>query len=92
VPLVFEIARDAVRRVRLNLLWAFGYNAIGLTLAVMGLLTPIFAASAMVVSSLLIVVTSTRSAHDVTQTKLTHATSDNTPLSTIKSAIAAATA
>ena len=92
MPLVFEIARDAVRRVRLNLLWAFGYNAIGLTLAVMGLLTPIFAASAMVVSSLLIVVTSTRSAHDVTQTKLAHATSDNTPLSTIKSTIAAATA
>lgn len=62
LPLLFELARDAVWRVRLNLLWAFGYNAIGLTLATFGLLTPIFAASSMIVSSLLIVVTSSSSA------------------------------
>ncbi|MEX2213507.1 MAG: heavy metal translocating P-type ATPase [Phycisphaeraceae bacterium] len=60
LPFLFALARDAVRRVRMNLLWAFGYNAIGLTLATMGLLSPIFAASSMVVSSLLIVWTSSR--------------------------------
>ena len=44
-----------MRRVRWSLGWAFGYNGIGLTLATMGMLTPIFAASAMFVSSLVVV-------------------------------------
>ena len=55
VPPTLALARDAMRRVRLNLAWAFGYNAIGLTLAALGLLTPIFAASTMIVSSLVII-------------------------------------
>jgi Cu2+-exporting ATPase len=55
VPITIALARDAMRRVRLNLAWAFGYNGIGLTLAAMGLLTPIFAASTMIVSSLVII-------------------------------------
>ncbi len=55
VPLTIALARHAVGRVRLNLLWAFGYNGIGLTLAACGLLTPIFAASTMIVSSLVII-------------------------------------
>jgi Cu2+-exporting ATPase len=61
VPLTLGIARDCMRRVRLNLTWAFGYNAVGLTLAAVGLLNPIFAASAMIVSSLIIVMVSRRS-------------------------------
>ncbi len=60
VPQSIAIARDAMRRIHLNLIWAFGYNAIGLVLAVAGVLTPIFAASSMVISSLLIVATSRR--------------------------------
>jgi heavy metal translocating P-type ATPase len=58
------IARHTMRRIRFNLAWAFGYNVVGITLAVMGLLSPIFAASAMVLSSLF-VITSSRGAGDV---------------------------
>jgi Cu+-exporting ATPase len=60
VPLAIALSRHAMARVRWNLFWAFGYNGIGLTLAVLGILTPIFAASTMIVSSLLIVATSRR--------------------------------
>ena len=55
IPEAVLLGRDALRRVRLNLAWAFGYNAIGLALAAQGLLTPIFAASTMIVSSLVII-------------------------------------
>ena len=55
VPLALATARSCMRRVRWSLGWAFGYNGIGLTLATMGLLTPIFAASAMFVSSVVVV-------------------------------------
>lgn len=58
VPQVFHIARDAVRRIKINLAWAFGYNTVGLTLATIGLLSPMVAAVLMVASSMLIVVTS----------------------------------
>jgi len=64
VPLALAIARHAMRRIRLNLVWAFGYNVIGLTLATAGLLNPLFAAGAMFASSLMIVLTS-RGAGDV---------------------------
>jgi heavy metal translocating P-type ATPase len=55
VPIALAIARSGMRRVKWSLGWAFGYNGIGLTLATMGMLTPIFAASAMFVSSLVVV-------------------------------------
>ncbi len=58
VPLTLKMARHAMRRIRLNLLWSFGYNTIGISLAAMGYLSPVFSASAMVVSSLLIATTS----------------------------------
>jgi len=57
---VFTIARHAVRCIRWNLFWAFGYNSLGITLAALGLLNPALAATAMVVSSLLIITTSSR--------------------------------
>jgi Cu+-exporting ATPase len=60
VPLTLAISRDCMRRIRFNLAWAFGYNGIGITLAALGLLSPIFAASAMFVSSLVIVMVSRR--------------------------------
>ena len=51
----------AVRRTILtNLLWAFGYNSIGLGLAVSGHLQPVLAAVLMAGSSLLVVVNSLR--------------------------------
>jgi len=51
LPDVIELARRAVLAARLNLAWAFLYNAFGLYFAATGRLSPIFAASAMVASS-----------------------------------------
>lgn len=58
IPMMLQVARHAMRRIHMNLFWAFGYNVVGLTLAAGGYLNPIFAASAMFVSSTLIVMTS----------------------------------
>jgi len=55
-----DLSRRAVGTARANLFWAFAYNALGLVLAARGVLTPIFAATAMVVSSLLVVLNSAR--------------------------------
>ncbi len=55
VPQAIALGRHTVHRIRWNLAWAFGYNTIGLVLAAAGLLTPIFAASAMLVSSAVII-------------------------------------
>ena len=52
---LFAISRDVQRRIRANLTFAFGFNGIGIGLAVSGHLTPIFAAIAMIVSSLAVV-------------------------------------
>ncbi|MCB9904431.1 MAG: cadmium-translocating P-type ATPase [Planctomycetes bacterium] len=60
LPDLFELSRTAVRTAKQNLAWAFGYNAIGLCLAAIGRLSPIFAASAMVVSSVVVVLNSAR--------------------------------
>lgn len=55
IPELFRIARDTQRRIRTNLAFSFGFNLIGLALAVNGTLTPVFAAVAMIVSSLVVV-------------------------------------
>ena len=68
IPTTIAIARHCMKRVRLSLAWAFGYNLIGLTLAAGGLLTPIVAAMAMIASSLMIVTTS-RNAGCINQAK-----------------------
>jgi Cu+-exporting ATPase len=54
------LARKAVRIIRQNLIWAFAYNLVGIGLAAWGKLTPIAAALAMVLSSLIVVVNSRR--------------------------------
>jgi Cu2+-exporting ATPase len=61
VPATFDIASATNRRIRTNLAWAFGYNAVAIPLAVVGLLNPLFAAAAMASSSLLVVCNSSRS-------------------------------
>jgi Cu2+-exporting ATPase len=43
------------RIVSQNLFWAFAYNVVGIFLAALGVLHPLFAAAAMVVSSLMVV-------------------------------------
>jgi P-type E1-E2 ATPase len=55
-----DLARRAFSIVRQNLFWAFAYNIIGITLAVLGILTPILAAGAMVLSSLSVIGNSRR--------------------------------
>jgi P-type E1-E2 ATPase len=47
-------SRSVLKKIRWNLLWAFGYNAVGVSLAVIGLLQPVVAAGAMIVSSLFV--------------------------------------
>ncbi|MEW2546193.1 heavy metal translocating P-type ATPase [Streptomyces sp. NPDC047002] len=56
----FALARRTVATVRANLLWAFGYNAVTLPLAAVGLLDPMVAAAAMSASSVLVVAGSLR--------------------------------
>ncbi len=54
VPWLMALSRVAMRKVRQNLAWAIGYNAIGLVLAVSGLLQPSLAALLMVFSSVIV--------------------------------------
>ncbi|MFE5818816.1 heavy metal translocating P-type ATPase [Streptomyces sp. NPDC056479] len=55
-----RLARRTLGTIRANLLWAFGYNAVTVPLAMVGLLNPMVAAVAMSVSSLLVVGNSLR--------------------------------
>ncbi len=57
---VFALSQKTMRIVRQNLFWAFFYNTAGITLAVAGILNPIMAASAMLLSSLSVVGNSMR--------------------------------
>ena len=63
LPDLLALARSAVLAAKLNLAWAFLYNGVGLYLAATGRLTPIFAASSMVVSSVFSVLNSGRLIH-----------------------------
>jgi P-type E1-E2 ATPase len=54
LPWLHRLAQRTDRVIRQNLWWTFGYNAVGLGLAVGGLLHPIAAVLIMTVSSLLV--------------------------------------
>jgi P-type E1-E2 ATPase len=56
----FRLAERTVTIIRQNLFWAFIYNAAGITLAMTGVLNPILAAGAMVLSSLSVIGNSLR--------------------------------
>jgi P-type Cu2+ transporter len=60
LPWVVDVARAARTVTLTNLMWAFGYNMIAVTLAVFGLLQPVLAAAVMAGSSILVVVNSLR--------------------------------
>jgi P-type Cu2+ transporter len=60
IPEIFDLARKALRIVRQNLFWAFFFNTAGISLAIAGILSPIFAAVAMLLSSLSVVGNSLR--------------------------------
>ena len=55
-----KLARRTLVIIRENLLWAFSYNLVTLPLAAAGYLAPVYAAAAMVVSSILVVANSLR--------------------------------
>ena len=55
-----DLARRTFTIVRQNLFWAFAYNVVGITLAMAGVLNPILAAAAMVLSSLSVIGNSRR--------------------------------
>jgi Cu+-exporting ATPase len=50
-----DISRRTVAKIRQNLFFAFAYNAIGIPLAVFGILSPVFAGAAMAFSSVSVV-------------------------------------
>ncbi|MEW6128583.1 MAG: cation-translocating P-type ATPase [Acidobacteriota bacterium] len=56
----FEISRKTWRVVRQNLFWAFVYNTLSISLAVTGVLNPLLAAAAMLLSSLSVIGNSQR--------------------------------
>ncbi|MFF9117582.1 heavy metal translocating P-type ATPase [Streptomyces massasporeus] len=55
-----RLARRTLGTIRTNLAWAFGYNAVTVPLAMVGLLDPMVAAAAMSASSVLVVANSLR--------------------------------
>ena len=54
IPWLFDLSKTTMRRVKENLGWAFIYNIIGVGLAMAGLMKHVFAALAMVMSSIFV--------------------------------------
>ena len=60
IPEVFALSAKTIRIIKQNLFWAFAYNVLGITLAVAGVLNPILAAGAMLLSSVSVIANSLR--------------------------------
>jgi heavy metal translocating P-type ATPase len=60
VPDAIRLARAARATIRRNLAWAFAYNVAAVPLAALGFLSPVVAAAAMTLSSVLVVASSLR--------------------------------
>ncbi|MEE3062898.1 MAG: heavy metal translocating P-type ATPase [Actinomycetota bacterium] len=60
VPLALGLASATMRTIRLNMVWAFGYNIAAIPIAAAGLLNPLVAGAAMAFSSFFVVSNSLR--------------------------------
>ncbi len=60
IPWCIELALRTRRVIRWNLIWAFGYNSVGIACAAVGVLNPALAAFLMVASSALVTINSLR--------------------------------
>ncbi|BAX93284.1 heavy metal translocating P-type ATPase [Mycobacterium shigaense] len=60
VPLALDLAAATMRTIRVNLVWAFGYNIAAIPIAAAGFLNPLVAGAAMAFSSFFVVSNSLR--------------------------------
>jgi len=60
VPLALDLARATMRTIRMNMIWAFGYNIAAIPIASAGLLNPLISGAAMAFSSFFVVSNSLR--------------------------------
>ena len=55
VPVALGLARQTLATIKQNLFWAFFYNALGVPLAALGFISPVFCAAAMGMSDLIVI-------------------------------------
>jgi heavy metal translocating P-type ATPase len=60
IPWLLQLGKKTYRIIKWNLFWAFVYNIVGILLAAFGLIDPILAALAMIISSVFIIFNSRR--------------------------------
>jgi len=60
LPKLVQLSKRGLAICRQNLFWAFSFNVVGIALAMQGLLQPLFAAAAMALSSLAVVLSTCR--------------------------------
>ncbi len=60
IPFALQLAQKTLVNIKQNLAWAFSYNLIAIPLAASGLLAPVYAAAAMAISSVCVLLNSLR--------------------------------